>query len=73
MGDVISMRFNLQDFWVQVYNVPLICIIKAMGIQIGNRIRQAIDNDVRPSVMRFGRYLHVRVRVDVSLPILWSL
>lgn len=35
---VVSMKFNLQDFWVQVYNVPLVGMSKMMGIQIGSRI-----------------------------------
>lgn len=41
------MRFNEEEFWVQMYNLSLACMTRDIGTQIGKTIGTVKDVDVR--------------------------
>ncbi|KAL5851967.1 hypothetical protein ACOSQ3_007085 [Xanthoceras sorbifolium] len=44
-----NMRFGYAKFWVQLYNVPLLCITKDIGVFLSRQIGQVVEVDSRPS------------------------
>lgn len=46
LGDIAKMGFNFQEFWVRIYNVPLIGVSKEMVGQVGERVGQVVDVDL---------------------------
>ncbi|KAK3189668.1 hypothetical protein Dsin_029229 [Dipteronia sinensis] len=56
-GDVSNLKFNSIDFWVQIHNLPLICLNEEIGISLGSLIGEVRDYDPSVTVDGSGRYL----------------
>ena len=46
-------------FWVQIHDMPLVCMTKKMGIRIGESIGKVEDIDVEGDGTGWGKYLRV--------------
>ncbi|KAK3192989.1 hypothetical protein Dsin_024299 [Dipteronia sinensis] len=45
-GDVLDMKFNSVDFWVQVHNLLLLCMNEEIGMFLGKMIGKVRDIDL---------------------------
>jgi hypothetical protein len=63
------MQFTDSPFWVQVHDLPLVCINKAMGIKIGECLGSLVDVDVAGDGMGWGHCLRIRVVIDLRNPL----
>ncbi|KAL5850007.1 hypothetical protein ACOSQ4_008020 [Xanthoceras sorbifolium] len=68
-GDFSEMSFQWSDFWIQIHNAPLICMTKNIGLMLGERIGKVKDIDVGASGDCFGKFLRVKVSIDVTKPL----
>ncbi|KAL5806119.1 hypothetical protein ACOSQ4_028852 [Xanthoceras sorbifolium] len=68
-GKFLEMGFTNVQFWVQLHNVPLVCMTKEIGWALGNKIGRVTDIDVGATGDCLGRFLRVRVVIDVSKPL----
>ncbi|KAL5732522.1 hypothetical protein ACOSP7_031876 [Xanthoceras sorbifolium] len=66
VGAVANMKFERVMFWVQIHNVPLICMNKEACNYLGGLIGTMADLDIGVAEECFGKYLRVRVWVDVT-------
>ena len=48
-GEVQNMNFNKVAFWVQIHNVPLLCMTREIGVFLGRMIGEFKEIDVGPS------------------------
>ncbi|CAL2227508.1 unnamed protein product [Prunus armeniaca] len=64
-----KMLLKYADFWIQVHNVPLSYMSTNMGRQIGNSFGRCLDVMEGMDGECLGRFLRIRVRVDVSKPL----
>ena len=53
-------------FWVQIYNLPLKSRTRETGKAIGASLGKVMEVDVADTGVQWGRYLRVRVEVDVT-------
>ena len=53
-------------FWVQIHNLPLNNRTRESGWEIGSKLGEVLEVDVAESGVQWGRYLRVKVMVDVS-------
>ncbi|KAH7566568.1 hypothetical protein JRO89_XS08G0190500 [Xanthoceras sorbifolium] len=67
-GDFAKMQFQWMKFWIQIHNVPLICMTKNIGLFLGQSIGMVKDTDVGASGDCFGKFLRVRVSIDTLKP-----
>ncbi|PQQ10307.1 uncharacterized protein Pyn_17609 [Prunus yedoensis var. nudiflora] len=65
-----KMHLKYADFWIQIHNVPLCCMTTNMGRQIGNSLGRCLDVLEGMDGGCLGRFLRIRVCLDVSKP-LW--
>ncbi|KAL5843046.1 hypothetical protein ACOSQ3_013649 [Xanthoceras sorbifolium] len=63
------MKFNEAEFWVQVHNIPIVCMNRETGLFIGKQIGVLREIDLGTTGDCLGKYLRVRVRVDISKPL----
>ncbi|KAK3218313.1 hypothetical protein Dsin_012283 [Dipteronia sinensis] len=51
--DIVNMKFNKAAFWVQIHNVPLLCMTKRIGQFLGSMIGdvEEIDEGASETVM----------------------
>ncbi|KAK2640225.1 hypothetical protein Ddye_028020, partial [Dipteronia dyeriana] len=68
-GTIDSLKFTRAKFWVQIHQVPLLCMIKAIGNFLGGMIGQVLAVDGGASGVCVGKFLRVRVRVDITRPL----
>ncbi|KAL5756018.1 hypothetical protein ACOSQ2_020764 [Xanthoceras sorbifolium] len=68
-GKFLDMGFSHVQFWVQLHNVPLVCMTKEIGWALGNKIGRVMDIDVSATGDCLGRFLRVRVVIDVTKPL----
>lgn len=69
VGDISKMRFNEVSFWIQLHDLPVICMDKEIGWRLGKMIGVVEDIDTGASGDCLGKYLRVRVRIDVEQPL----
>ncbi|KAM7518224.1 hypothetical protein LguiB_017186 [Lonicera macranthoides] len=71
-GYEVPSAVNLQwaSFWVRCYNLPILCMNKDMGKKLGACIGDVEDVDVGLHGDCLGKFLRIRVRVDVLKPLL---
>ncbi|KAH7544060.1 hypothetical protein JRO89_XS15G0098100 [Xanthoceras sorbifolium] len=69
LGDFNKMQFDKADFWIQLHNIPLFCMTKEAGLQLGSKVGKVKDIDTGPSGDCMGKFLRIRVNIDVSRPL----
>ncbi|XP_058756011.1 uncharacterized protein LOC131629230 [Vicia villosa] len=55
-------------FWVRIYELPLALRIEAMAKKLGNILGEFVEADPKEAY-RNGRFLHVKVKVDLKKPL----
>ena len=60
------MDFKQSPFWIQIHDLPLLCMTKTVGMKIGESMGTVEDIDVTGDGVGWGRCLRMRVCVDLS-------
>ncbi|KAL5825065.1 hypothetical protein ACOSQ3_021128 [Xanthoceras sorbifolium] len=63
------MQFRMVDFWIQLHNIPLFCMTKEAGLQLGSKVGKVKDIDTGASGDCMGKFLRIRVNIDISQPL----
>lgn len=66
---VSQMEFSFSPFWVQVHEMPLVCMNKTVGIKIGESMGVVEDVDVAGDGAGWGRCLRIRVIINLHKPL----
>jgi hypothetical protein len=64
-----QLDFSHSPVWVQVHDLPLLCMNKAVGTKIGASLGQLMDVDVAGDGAGWGRCLRIRVTLDLTKPL----
>jgi hypothetical protein len=64
-----QMTFKHSPFWVQIHDMPLLCMTKGVGKKIGESMGQLVDIDLAGNGVGWGRCLRIRVVIDLSKPL----
>ena len=67
-GELVPKEVDLKwsPFWVQISNLPLKSRTSETGMEIGSKIGKVLDVDVPEKGVQWGRYLRVRIHMDVT-------
>jgi hypothetical protein len=63
-------KFRYSAFWVRILNLAIKSMIREVGEDIGNVIGNSLEVDVPEDGIGWGRYLRIRVELDVTQPLL---
>jgi len=66
---LVQMDFSTPPFWIQVHDMPLICLNWEVGYKIGETIGEVEDVDVTGEGIGWGRCLRIRVLINLSKPL----
>ncbi|KAK1554283.1 hypothetical protein Q3G72_010086 [Acer saccharum] len=69
IGEIHDLKFKSVDFWVQIHNLPLLCLTEEIGFFLGSMIGVVLDMDLGAIVEGMSRFLRVRVTVDIDKPL----
>lgn len=65
-----ELPFNIASFWVRMYNLPLVCMGRAIGERLGSHLGGVEEVDTDEKGVGWGKYLRVRVNLNVHKPLL---
>ncbi|TXG57142.1 hypothetical protein EZV62_018455 [Acer yangbiense] len=67
-GNIAQLAFNKADFWVQIHEIPILCMNRKTAKWLAEHIGEVVDI---PSESRecWGKYMRVKVRIDITKPL----
>ena len=66
---MVELEFEKAAFWVCMYNLPLACMSKAIGMRMGASVGEVLEMEVNDEGVGWGEYLRVRIVLDLSKPL----
>lgn len=67
---VDEYEFNLIPIWIRVFGLPLGSMNRTMGELIGKDFHEVLDVDVGHNGTAVGKFLRVKVRLDITEPLM---
>ncbi|KAK2656164.1 hypothetical protein Ddye_009216 [Dipteronia dyeriana] len=67
--DIKRIRSDKVEVWVQISNMPLLCMTKDIAWFLGSIIGEVQEVDTGPFVDCLGKFLRVRVSIKVDKPL----
>ncbi|KAL9412032.1 hypothetical protein AB3S75_045609 [Citrus x aurantiifolia] len=64
--DVKKQDFSHASFWVQIHDVPIMCIYKEMANELGAVIRKVEEIETDAAEECFGEFFRLRISVDIT-------
>ncbi|TXG53482.1 hypothetical protein EZV62_022651 [Acer yangbiense] len=68
-GSIKGLKFDRVDFWVQISNLPMLCMTKEIAEFLGGIIGEVREVDSGPTGDCLGKFVRVRVAVDITKPL----
>ena len=65
----LQMAFMNSPIWIQVHDMPLLCMTKGIGAKIGASLGVLEVVDVAGDGVGWGRCLRIRISIDLSKPL----
>ena len=69
IGDVKKQDFTHALFWVQIHNIPIMCMDKEIIQEIGGRIGKVQEVETNDAGECMGSFVRVRIMVNVTRPL----
>ncbi|TXG51202.1 hypothetical protein EZV62_023726 [Acer yangbiense] len=68
MGNISQLCFNSVEMWVQIHDVPIICMNRRLAKWMAEQIGRVVDI---PTESRdcWGKFLKVKVQIDITKPL----
>ncbi|TXG70165.1 hypothetical protein EZV62_005100 [Acer yangbiense] len=67
-GDIKNLRFNRAAFWVQIHDIPIMCMNRRTAKWLAEHIRGVTEIPV-DSKECWGKFMRVKVELDISKPL----
>jgi hypothetical protein len=64
-----QMAFKHSLFWVQVHDLPLLCMTKRIAVKIGESLGKLTEVDLAGDGAGWGRSIRIRVEIDLAKPL----
>lgn len=64
-----QMDFSSSPIWLQIHDMPLGCMSRGVGFKIGSSLGKVEDVAIAADDVGWGKYLHVRVIINLYQPL----
>lgn len=64
-----QLVFSHSPFWVQIHDLPLICLTRGVGRKIGESLGKVLEVEVPGEDAGWGRSLRLKVLLDITKPL----
>ncbi|KAH9650355.1 CCHC-type domain-containing protein [Citrus sinensis] len=70
LGEVTKKNFTHVSFWVQILNVPIMCMNTEMLRELGESIKRVEEVATDVTGACFGKYARLRISIDITKPLI---
>jgi hypothetical protein len=64
-----QMSFTQAAFWIQIHNMPLVCMNREVGFNIGASLGEVEAVEANGDGIGWGKYLRIKVSIDLQKPL----
>ncbi|KAL5852076.1 hypothetical protein ACOSQ3_007194 [Xanthoceras sorbifolium] len=61
-------QFRFAEFWIQIYNIPFICMNRTVARLIAKAVGSVVDFPMDSKDL-WGKFLRIKVRLDITKPL----
>lgn len=65
-GELSKLNFSIAPFWVQIHNIPIVCITVETEEILGKRIGEVLEVDIGSTGTCLGNCIRVRILMDAT-------
>lgn len=69
IGSIKKQSFSHVSFWIQIHNVPLMCMDTSIIRELGSRVGKVEDIGMDAQGECFGEFVRIRVSVNITKPL----
>ena len=71
-GDIspAKVTFTHSLFWIRIFNIPIKSMNKDVGARIASEMAELVMVDAPKSGLAWGPFLWIRVRIDITKPLM---
>ncbi|KAH9650909.1 CCHC-type domain-containing protein [Citrus sinensis] len=69
IGDIKNQSFTHVTFWVQIHNIPIMCMNKEAIQKLGEKIGIVKEVETDDAGECFGQFARARISIDISQPL----
>lgn len=69
VGEIEKLKFDKAIFWVQIHNIPILCMNRETAFFLGKKIGAVKDLDLGAAGDCLGSFIWIQVEVDVTRPL----
>ncbi|KAH9685370.1 CCHC-type domain-containing protein [Citrus sinensis] len=69
IGDIKKQSFTHTSFWVQIHNIPIMCMVRETIKMLGERIGIVEDIEADEAGECLGQFAKVRISVNITQPL----
>lgn len=73
IGEITKQAFTHVSFWVQILNVPIMCMNKETIRELGEAIGRVEEVATDITGACFGKYIRLHISVDITKPLIKAL
>lgn len=66
ISDIKSQSFTHASFWVQIHNIPIMCMDKEAIQKLGEKMVQVKEIDTDEAGECIGQFARVRISIDIT-------
>ncbi|TXG57113.1 hypothetical protein EZV62_018426 [Acer yangbiense] len=67
-GNISKLSFNKADFWVQIHDIPILCMNRRTAKWLAEQIGEVVEIPLE-SRECWGKFMRVKVRIDILKPL----
>ncbi|KAK2659499.1 hypothetical protein Ddye_006032, partial [Dipteronia dyeriana] len=68
-GAIESLNFNHAEFWVQIHQIPQLCMTKEIGRFLNEMIGEVVEVDGGAVEDCVGKFIRVKIRINIEKPL----
>lgn len=69
IGDINDQTFTHSTFWVQIHNIPILCMNKEAIQKLGGKIGEVLEVETDEAGECIGQFARARISIDITQPL----
>ena len=68
IGDIKEQSFTHTSFWVQIHNIPIMCMVREIIQKLGEKIGEVEEIETDATGECIGQFARIRISINITQP-----